>query len=303
MTSDDPQHSPDQGHRHGLHRKRPARRATADQTSLGEPMVVVPAAQEDPAPSPQSTPETSRSAWRTLAKMGRPRATKANLFAALLALLLGFGITTQIQQTDASGLEDLRQDELVALLDSVNSQASRLEQETDRLTTTRDELKNSSGDAAALRAAEERLQMLGVLNGTLPATGPGITITIQDNEKGVQAANLLDTIEELRDAGAEAIQINDQRVIASTWFGGSSDTALTVSGHPVRPPYTIVAIGDPHTMSTAMAIPGGVVESLRSMGATATVTSSQQVKVTALQPTQTPQYAQPEPSATAKESS
>lgn len=294
---------------------RPVRRATADQTTLGEPLVVGSGSPDtasqplpaQPAPAVQETvaqaPEAPRSAWRTLARMGRPRATKANMFAALLALLLGFGITTQIQQTNASGLEDLRQDELVALLDSVNSQASRLEQEADRLTTTRDELKSSTGDAAALQAAKERLEMLGVLNGTLPAVGPGITITIHDTEKGVQAANLLDTVEELRDAGAEAIQINDQRVIVSTWFGGSSDTSLTVSGHAISPPYTILAIGDPHTMSTAMAIPGGVVESLRSLGATATVTSSQQVKVTALQPTQTPQYAQPEPSATAKESS
>ncbi|PWJ25047.1 uncharacterized protein YlxW (UPF0749 family) [Branchiibius hedensis] len=302
MTEHDPEATrPEHRPHHAMHRKRPARRATAGPTSLGEPLVINPAQDAADAHEPPADPPSS--AWRTLARMGRPRATKANLFAALLAVLLGFGITTQIQQTDAGGLEDLRQDELVALLDSVNSQAARLEQEADRLTTTRDELKNSTGDAAALQAAKERLEMLGVLNGTLPATGPGIIITIQDNEKGVQAANLLDTVEELRDAGAEAIQINDQRVIVSTWFGGSSDTGLTVSGHTIRAPYTILAIGDPHTMSTAMAIPGGVVESLRSMGAAATVTSSQQVKVTALQPAQTPQYAQPEPSATAKESS
>ena len=249
MTEHDPEGTrPEHRPHHAMHRKRPARRATAGPTSLGEPLLINPA--QDAADAPERPADPPSSAWRTLAR-----------------------------------------------------QAARLEQEADRLTTTRDELKNSTGDAAALQAAKERLEMLGVLNGTLPATGPGIIITIQDNEKGVQAANLLDTVEELRDAGAEAIQINDQRVIVSTWFGGSSDTGLTVSGHTIRAPYTILAIGDPHTMSTAMAIPGGVVESLRSMGAAATVTSSQQVKVTALQPAQTPQYAQPEPSATAKESS
>lgn len=257
--------------------------------------------QPDTPPAPPEPQEPQRSAWRTLARMGRPRATKANLFAALLAVLLGFGITTQIQQTNASGLENLRQDELVALLDNVNSQAARLEQEAGRLTTTRDELKNATGDTAALQAAKDRLQLLGVLNGTLPATGPGIVITIADPNKSVQAANLLDTVEELRDAGAEAIQINDQRVIVSTWFGGSGDIALTVSGQTIRPPYVIKAIGDPHTMATAMAIPGGVVESLRSSGATATVTNSQKVDVTALQPAQAPRYAQPEPTASAKE--
>lgn len=256
---------------------------------------------DDPGTGAPPAERRGGSAWATLGRMGRPRATKANLFAALLAVLLGFGITTQIQQTSAGGLENLRQDELVALLDNVNSQAARLEQEAGRLTTTRDELKSATGDTAALQAARDRLELLGVLGGTLPATGPGITITIADPGKAVQAANLLDTIEELRDAGAEAMQINDQRVIVSTWFGGSAATGLTVSGQAIRAPYVITAIGDPHTMATAMAIPGGVVESLRSSGATATVTSSQKVQVTALQPAQAPQYAQPEPSASAKE--
>ena len=72
--------------------------------------------------------------------------------------------------------------------------------------------------------------MLGILAGTVPATGPGVTITIDDPDGAVTRPTLLDGVEELRDAGAEAIEINDSvRVVASTSFtdgdGGSSSTA------------------------------------------------------------------------------
>ena len=66
----------------------------------------------------ESAPEQlSVSAWRRVYLMARPRATRANAFALLLACLLGFAIATQVRQTQAQGLEDLRQDELVRILD------------------------------------------------------------------------------------------------------------------------------------------------------------------------------------------
>ena len=240
----------------------------------------------------------SGSAWRTLARMGRPRATRGNALAAVLAATLGFAMATQVHQNRASGLDNLSQDDLVALLDGEAQQAVRLSRQADALTYTRDQLRGSGGDQAALRAAQQRLTQLGILAGTLPATGPGIRIAIADPKAGVQAANLLDAVEELRDAGAEAIQVNDVRVVASTYFSTGSDNRLQVDGKPISAPYDLRAIGDSHTMSTAMAIPGGVVSTLRQLGATAVVTSSQTVTVSALRAASTDRYAQPDPTPT-----
>ena len=55
--------------------------------------------------------------------------------------------------------------------------------------------------------------MLGILAGTKPAEGPGISLRIDDPRSQVDAAQVLDTIEELRDAGAEAIQLGNVRVM------------------------------------------------------------------------------------------
>lgn len=235
---------------------------------------------------------TRTSGWARLRRMGAPRATRANLIAALLAILLGFAMVTQMRATRSSGLESLRQSDLVALLGSVNSQSGRLAKEARDLTDTRDRLRRG-GSGAAEQEARDRAATLGILAGTEKATGPGIRITISDPKGEVGAPELLDAVQELRDAGAEAIQIGTVRVVASTWLGTDSKDRLVVDGTVVEPPYTILAIGDPHTMATAMAIPGGVTESLEQAGATVKIDQKKRVDVTALRPSKAPGYARP----------
>jgi uncharacterized protein YlxW (UPF0749 family) len=241
------------------------------------------------------TTQPEPGAWRTLLRMSRPRATRANAFAALLAVGLGFAIATQVQQTNQSGLEQLREDELVRILDDVSQEQDRLASDTRTLESTRDRLL-SGVDASdeALKAAQERLDTLGILTGTVPASGPGVVITINDPDGKVTAARLLDALQELRDAGAEAVQVNDVRVVADTWFA-DRDGAIEVAGERISSPYTIRAIGDSATMASAMDIPGGVTESVRRDGATSTTRQSEKVDVTALHSLGEPRYARPVP--------
>ncbi|NHN54709.1 DUF881 domain-containing protein [Calidifontibacter sp. DB0510] len=256
-----------------------------------------PAVQDVAAAGTEATPvETRTEGWSRLARMGRPRLTKANLLATVLAVALGFGVMTQVQQQHTTGLASMSQADLIALLDSVNARSGKLNTEIDTLTRLRDSLK-TGGDAAALKAAQDRLTTLQILAGTIPVQGPGITMTITDPQKSVASSNILDAVEELRDAGAEAIQIGPVRVVASTWFALSDQNTLIVDGTTLKPPYVVKAIGDSHTMSTAMAIPGGVVESLRQLGSTATITSANVIQVTALRASSQPRYAQPDKAA------
>src|SRR5699024_5694330 len=96
------------------------------------------------AGSAASAPGGSASAsWRRIYLMARPRLTRANLFALLLACLLGFALATQVRQTQEQGLEDLRQDELVRILDDVTQNGNRLDDEIAELEETRDRLANS----------------------------------------------------------------------------------------------------------------------------------------------------------------
>jgi uncharacterized protein YlxW (UPF0749 family) len=227
--------------------------------------------------------------------MARPRATRANAFAALLAVGLGFAIATQVQQTNQSGLEQLREDELVRILDDVSQEQDRLSADRRALEASRDKLLSGADSSEeALKSAQERLDTLGILTGTAPASGRGVVITINDPDHKVTAARLLDALQELRDAGAEAVQLNDVRVVADTWFD-DVDGGIEVSGQRVGSPYTIRAIGDSATMASAMDIPGGVTESVRRDGATSVVRQSEKVDITALHSLGEPRYARPDP--------
>ncbi len=237
-----------------------------------------------------------RSPWQRLILMARPRATKANAFAALLAILLGFAVATQVRQNQVLGLESLRQGELVTILDNATLLSSRLDQNARELQATRDELvRGSTGDAAALKAAQERLDALGILAGTARARGPGIRVTIADPDAKVTPRLLLDAIEELRDAGAEAIQVGEVRVVANSFFG-TSGSGVEVDGVRLTEPYTILAIGDPQTMSSALEIPGGLSATVRNLVARITIMQETDLTVGALSTLREPRYARPEPS-------
>jgi uncharacterized protein YlxW (UPF0749 family) len=246
----------------------------------------------------QITPPSNGSAgdpspWHRLKLMARPRATKANAFAALLAVILGFAVATQVRQNQELGLESLRQGELVTILDNATLQSSRLDQSARDLQATRDALvSGSTGGAAAIKAAQERLDALGILAGTARAHGPGIRMTISDPAAKVAPSLLLDAIEELRDAGAEAIQVGDVRVVASSHFGPTA-SGIEIDGTKVTQPYTILAIGDPQTISSAMEIPGGLSENIRNLGATITITQQNELVVGALHGLREPRYARP----------
>ena len=159
-----------------------------------------------PGATAARTSVDGRAAWRRLRRMGRARASRSNLLAGLLAALLGFGIATQVRETQSQGLEDLREDELVRILDDVDQNGNRLDSQIRELERSRDELTAARGDDKAVEdAARERLDTLGILSGTVAAVGPGVVITIDDPNEKVGAVAVLDAVQELRDAGAEAI--------------------------------------------------------------------------------------------------
>ena len=134
-----------------------------------------------PGATAARTSVDGRAAWRRLRRMGRARASRSNLLAGLLAALLGFGIATQVRETQSQGLEDLREDELVRILDDVDQNGNRLDSQIRELERSRDELTAARGDDKAVEdAARERLDTLGILSGTVVAVGPGVVITIDE---------------------------------------------------------------------------------------------------------------------------
>ena len=218
----------------------------------------------------------------------------------LLCILLGMAIVTQVRQNESGdSLETARPADLLVLLDSLQQREGSLNTEVADLQRTLQQLQASgSSDQAAIENAQSRLEALSIQIGTVAATGPGVTLTIEDNAPGVPAETMLDVINELRAAGAEAIEIRggDQqsavRVGLDTWIIGAPG-ALTTDDVTLRPPYSVLAIGDPPTLAAAMNIPGGAMDSVKRVGGTMVVQQAERVDVTALRQPKPRQYAQP----------
>ena len=218
--------------------------------------------------------------------------------AVLLCVLLGIAIVTQVRQNESGdSLETARPADLLVLLDSLQQREAALNTEVTDLQQTLAQLQASgSSDQAAIENAQARLAALSILIGTVPATGPGVTLTIEDTAPGVPAETMLDVINELRAAGAEAMEIRGGqtavRVGVDTWVVGTPG-ALTVDSATLNPPYSVLAIGDPPTLAAAMNIPGGAMDSIKRVGGSMVVQQSDRVDVTALRQPKPRQYAQP----------
>ena len=218
--------------------------------------------------------------------------------AALLCLLLGLAIVTQVRQTDSGdSLTNARPADLLTLLDSLQQREATLATEVADLQRNLAAMQAAgTSDQAAVQNAQARLAALSILVGTVAATGPGVTVTISDPGPGVAPEVMLDVINELRAAGAETMEIRSAtrsvRLGVGTWVEGVPG-ALVIDSQTLRAPYSIVAIGDPSTLASAMNIPGGAVDSVKRVGATMTVAQSDRVAVTTLRQPKPRQYAQP----------
>lgn len=217
---------------------------------------------------------------------------------ALLCLLLGVAIVTQVRQTESGdSLESARPADLLVLLDSLQQREAALNTEVAGLQRTLASMQAAgNSDQAAIENAQARLAALSILIGTVAASGPGVTIDITDPSRGVAPETMLDVVNELRAAGAEAIEIHDAsqsvRVGVDSWVVGQPG-ALAMDGLTLSPPYSVLAIGDPPTLAAAMNIPGGAVDSVERVGGTMTVQQSERVDITALRQPKPRQYAQP----------
>ena len=269
---------------------------------------------------PTVTPQPSRGR-RLLRAALVPRLRRVDIAVAVLLASLGFAAAVQVRSTQNDGvLASARQEDLVRILSDLTNRSERLRQEVNSLNDTERRLTTGTDrSAAALAEAQRRSQLLGVLAGTLTARGEGIVLTITDPAGKITAGILLDALEELRDAGAEAVQVEGPvsapvragattpaspqsstapparvRVVASTALLDAEGGVL-VDGVLLRAPYRFTVIGDPATLASAMGIPGGVADTVSRLQGRATVSSRALVDIAAVRSLPAPRYARADP--------
>jgi uncharacterized protein YlxW (UPF0749 family) len=219
---------------------------------------------------------------------------------AVVGVLVGILAFAAVTQVRLAGKDDtyanLREAELIQALNGLQAASRKAERDIADLQTTRDQLRSSTlRRTTALEQAQKEVQTLGVLAGTVPATGPGITITVDDPKNELSLNHLLDGVEELRNAGVEAVEINDRvRVIAQTSFEEDPD-GLRVDGVVLKPPYVIDAIGSPDTLAGALQFQDGFTDDVEADGGQVSIKKADRVEVSVTRTPVKPRYAEAVP--------
>ena len=225
------------------------------------------------------------------------RPSRGQAVVAVLVGVLAFAAVTQVRLAgEDDTYSNLRESELIQTLNGLQAATRKAERDIDELEATRDQLRSSTQRrTTALEQAQEEVRTLGVLAGTVPASGPGIRITVEDPRGNLSLNHLLDGIEELRNAGVEAIEINDRaRVIAQTSFEDDPE-GVRVDGLVLKAPYVIDAIGNPDTLAGALQFQDGFIDDVQRDNGSVTIKKADRVDVTVTRTPVRPRYAEPVP--------
>lgn len=208
--------------------------------------------------------------------------TKGKIATALVFMVMGFMLSVQYKATELSKttVRDARVEDLSERLKAVQGENQQLLKEIE-------ELKKHAGK----QLSESELQRLQLISGIAAVEGNGVEILLDDSKiEKKQNANpnlyiihdedLLRVLNELRSAGAEAISINDQRIVAMSEVRCAGPT-VSVNNVRSAPPYLIKAIGNPKTLDSALRIRGGVVETFEFWGIQVKVEQSNKVYIPA----------------------
>jgi uncharacterized protein YlxW (UPF0749 family) len=204
----------------------------------------------------------------------------SSLLIAVLCALLGLGYVTQLKNT-TSIYETMSEEELTRLISETSTQVQSLQRRKTELSGQLNTLQAAANkQQEAQRIAKQNEQTSGLLSGRLPATGKGVVITIDKGSKErVDASTMFQLLEELRNAGVEVMELNDVRIVTSTYIDDTKN-GLTCDGRSISAPYTLKAIGDPQNLQNAVTIAGGVGSRLKvKFGAEVTVTPDDSIDI------------------------
>ncbi len=211
------------------------------------------------------------------------------LFAVLVGILVAFFLNLSKSDKYVSARN----------LFTLNNEINTLRQEVEVLKEWRRHLEDQLASAefafSGLReqyedVLSEELNQLKAFAGYTDISGPGIIIIVQDGERELmhdESANnlivhdtdLMDIVESLRNAGAEAISINDERIILESTQVRCVGPVIMINGVQLAPPFVIKAIGDRKILAATMSTQGGLLDELRGWGLRVEINTAKHIEI------------------------
>ncbi len=195
-----------------------------------------------------------------------------------------------VEETDISGIERMQETELK---EALSQWKQKYEEANEKLEDTNEKIKEYSNQeqdkTKTSNLLQEELKNANMILGKTDVEGEGIEIIVSDGykvevngnraEQNVVAKDLVNLVNELKKAGAEAISINDQRVVNMTDIVDIGNNYILVNSQNVSNPYTIKAIGEKTYLQSALGIKNGYVDQMAASGKNVTVEAKRNIKI------------------------
>ena len=209
---------------------------------------------------------------------------KALVFG-ILCLILTFAITVQLRVSSLSESEssqtkitDKLKDEIFRLNDENVKLAEKFQNTTSELDDARNQAAQNDSSS---KDTSELIKKYTIVSGKTDVTGQGIIIKYKpsDNEaKADMVKDLRDIVNEIKNAGAEAIEINNQRIVGTTAIEMVKNK-IEINDIEVSENFIIKAIGDSNLMYSGLIRPGGTIENIRESGVSIEINSENTIKI------------------------
>ena len=175
-----------------------------------------------------------------------------------------------VEQTDITEIENMRESELRTALAEWKTKYEEVAVQLEDVNKRIEEYDKTINDnEEASKLIDEELKESNILVGKTNVYGEGVVVTLANNEEQkIEAYDLIDLVNELRYAGAEAISINEQRVLNMTDIVDMGDYAyITVNSQRIQEPYIVKAIGDKDYINSILNLKGsGFVDRSKVLG-------------------------------------
>jgi predicted division initiation protein len=209
---------------------------------------------------------------------------KALVFG-ILCLILTFAITVQLRVSSLSESEssqtkitDKLKDEIFRLNDENVKLAEKFQNTTSELDDARNQAAQNDSSS---KDTSELIKKYTIVSGKTDVTGQGIIIKYKpsDNEaKADMVKDLRDIVNEIKNAGAEAIEINNQRIVGTTAIEMVKNK-IEINDTEVSENFIIKAIGDSNLMYSGLIRPGGTIENIKESGVSIEINSENAIKI------------------------
>lgn len=180
---------------------------------------------------------------------------------SLILTMLMFTQFKTVDETDIMAIETMRETELRTELASWKEKYDAIDTEIQERELRISEYKNElNNDANSTELLSNEVKEAETYLGYRDVYGEGIVITLSDLDSPVDYQQLLELVNELKNAGAEAISINGQRIVSTSYISLINNSIILIDDVKTASPYEIKAIGDKKYLESALTIKGGYID-------------------------------------------